>query len=69
MSCCPYLHFFISFRNASPSVKGPAGGKHVTITVRETKTERLTPVNTPSPQGKLNAIRKKLIFILNFRSF
>ncbi|XP_037042323.1 leupaxin isoform X3 [Bradysia coprophila] len=37
----------------SQSVKGPAGGKHVTITVRETKTERLTPVNTPSPQANV----------------
>ncbi len=45
------VSFFRHFRAPSQSVKGPAGGKHVTITVRETKTERLTPVNTPSPQG------------------
>lgn len=35
----------LSFRISTPASKNPHGGKHVTITVRETKTERLTPVN------------------------
>lgn len=32
-------------RSSTPASKNPHGGKHVTITVRETKTERMTPVN------------------------
>lgn len=33
------------YRSSTPASKNPHGGKHVTITVRETKTERMTPVN------------------------
>lgn len=41
---CSYNSFF--FRRTTSTPK--PGGKHVTITVRETKTERLTPVNQQS---------------------
>lgn len=39
-----YLVLKISFFYSLTSRKSP-GGKHVTITVRETKTERMKPVN------------------------
>ncbi|XP_031629609.1 paxillin isoform X4 [Contarinia nasturtii] len=39
------------------SSKSP-GGKHVTITVRETKTERMTPVNQHYPGGDQEVIQK-----------
>lgn len=48
--------FLNHLRTSTPHSKSP-GGKHVTITVRETKTERLTPVNQPY-SGKLNAFRR-----------
>lgn len=43
-----FIKAFFNLRVTPGVAKNPSGGKHVTITVRETKTERLTPVN----QGK-----------------
>lgn len=38
-----YFNFFFSFANNRFGSNKSPGGKHVTITVRETKTERTTP--------------------------
>lgn len=48
-----FLIFFHSLYCRHVSSRKSPGGKHVTITVRETKTERLTPVNQNYHTGPL----------------
>lgn len=48
-----YLNFSLKIVFRYGSSKSP-GGKHVTITVRETKTEKMTPVNQAHRDGELD---------------
>lgn len=47
----------------SVSASKSPGGKHVTITVRETKTERMTPVNQSYPGKIPSKKRQAMTFI------
>lgn len=53
LTCCSESNIYPFFSCRHVSSRKSPGGKHVTITVRETKTERLTPINQNYHSGQI----------------
>lgn len=56
------FNIFIFYSIRSPQGNNPHGGRHVTITVRETKTEKVSgsPVGSVSPTSQMHCNYTKL---------